>query len=218
MQTQTSPKIALVIGATGSFGGHAAAALQKHGWTIRALARDPDAARAKAGARMPIEWVKGDAMVGADVMAAAAGARLIVHAANPPAYRNWPGTRACRWSARPSPRPRRTARASVLPGTVYNYAPDAGARITEDAAAPRDPQGQDPRRDGRALRRTSHEGAKVLVIRAGDFFGPAAPNSALGWLTVRRGRRVRSVMSPPARPMSATPSPTCPISPRPWPA
>jgi len=52
-------KLALVIGATGSFGGHAAAALLKHGWTVRALARDPAAAQAKAGARMPIDWVKG---------------------------------------------------------------------------------------------------------------------------------------------------------------
>ena len=48
-------RTALIIGATGSFGGHAAAALIKHGWTIRALARDPAKAAAKAGPRMPIQ-------------------------------------------------------------------------------------------------------------------------------------------------------------------
>jgi nucleoside-diphosphate-sugar epimerase len=197
MQTQShSPKIALVIGATGSFGGHVAAALQKHGWTIRAMARDPDGARARAGARMPIDWVKGDAMVGADVMAAAAGARLIVHAANPPAYRNWRGTVL--------PMIRSTIAAAkangariVLAGTVYNYAPDAGPRIGEDA-----PQRPATRKGAirvemeNALRQATHEGAKALVVRAGDFFGPAAPNSALGWLTLRGGGAIRAVMSP----------------------
>ena len=39
--TQSNDKIALVIGATGTFGLHALEALAKHGWTIRALARNP---------------------------------------------------------------------------------------------------------------------------------------------------------------------------------
>ena len=76
---------------TGSFGAHAVQALIKHGWTIRALARNPQAAAQKAGPRTPIEWIKGDAMNPADVMAAADGASVIVHGANPPGYRNWRG-------------------------------------------------------------------------------------------------------------------------------
>ena len=36
----SAPRTALVIGATGSFGLHAAEALIKHGWRVRALARD----------------------------------------------------------------------------------------------------------------------------------------------------------------------------------
>ena len=197
MPTQVSPaRIALVIGATGSFGGHAAAALQKHGWTVRAMARDPDAARAKAGAHMPIEWVEGDAMAPADVMGAAAGARLIVHAANPPAYRNWAGlvlpmVRATIAAARAN------GARIVLPGTVYNFAPDAGPRIGEQAPQrPTTRKGRIRVEMEEALRDATREGAKVLVIRAGDFFGPAAPNSALGWLTVRRRGAVRAVMSP----------------------
>jgi len=42
--TQATQKTALIIGATGSFGVHAVQALIKHGWAIRALARDPAAA------------------------------------------------------------------------------------------------------------------------------------------------------------------------------
>ena len=84
-------RTALIIGATGSFGGHVAAALLKHGWAIRALAREPASARRRCGDRMPIDWVLGDAMNATEVKAAAAGVDVIVHAANPPGYRNWRG-------------------------------------------------------------------------------------------------------------------------------
>ncbi len=46
------------------------------------------------------------------------------------------------------------------------------------------------------LREAVADGAKVLILRAGDFFGPAAPNSALMWLVNRRGGRVASVYRP----------------------
>ena len=34
------PRIALVLGANGGVGGETAAALVRHGWTVRALVRD----------------------------------------------------------------------------------------------------------------------------------------------------------------------------------
>ena len=194
--TDALQKTALVIGATGSFGGHAARALIKHGWTIRALARDPAAAKIKAGARMPIEWVRGDAMNGADVMGAAVGARVIVHAANPPGYRNWRGLALPMLAATIAAAKARGARI-ILPGTVYNYAPDAGAAIAEDAPqAPVTRKGRVRVEMEEMLRDAAGDGATVLIVRAGDFFGPAAPNSGLGWLTTRRGGRVRSVYAP----------------------
>jgi len=194
--TQTSEKIALVIGATGSFGGHAAVALMRTGWRIRALARDPASAAAKAGARMPIEWVKGDAMNADDVGRAARGVRLIVHAANPPRYRNWRGTVRQMLGATIAAAKAEGARI-VYPGSVYNYAPGGGPLIGEDAPqAPVTRKGAMRVEMEAMLRRASTEGAKVLVVRAGDFFGPAAPGSALGWLTQRRAGRVRGVYLP----------------------
>jgi nucleoside-diphosphate-sugar epimerase len=190
---QTAPKTALVIGVTGSFGGHAAQAMLKRGWTIRALARDPRAAAQKAGVRTPIEWVKGDAMNPADVLAAAQGVQVIVHAANPPGYRNWRGL------ALPMLRATIAAAAAVgarivLPGNVYNFAPSAGAQIAEDAPqAPVTRKGKIRVEMETSLRIASVNGAKVLIVRAGDFFGPAAPASTLGWLINRRGGRVTSV-------------------------
>jgi len=191
-----APKTALVIGATGSFGGHAAAALIRHGWRVRALARDPAAARAKAGARMPIDWVAGDGMNPADVIAAARGADVIVHGANPPAYRNWRGLAIPMLAATIA-----AARASgariALPGNVYNYAPDAGPRIAETAPqAPVTRKGRVRVEMEAMLEAAAGEGVRSLVLRAGDFFGPAAPNSCLQWFTARGGGRIRAVFQP----------------------
>jgi nucleoside-diphosphate-sugar epimerase len=187
--THTTDRTALIIGATGSFGLHAAEALIKHGWNVRALARDPAAAAAKVGARTPIEWVKGDAMDRASVVAAAEGSQLVVHAANPPGYRNWKGTVLPMADNALAAADAAGARL-VMPGSVYNFAPDSGDRIGENA-----PQNPVTRKGAirveleRRLRAAADAGAKVLVLRSGDFFGPAAPNSALGWLTLRsRGR------------------------------
>ncbi len=183
----------LIIGATGSFGGHAAAALLKHGWSIRALARDPEAARRRCGDRMPIDWIRGDAMNPADVIAAAAGVDVIVHAANPPAYRNWRGLAPAMLASSIA-----AARASgariVLPGNVYNFSPNAGPAIAEDAPqVPGTRKGRIRVEMEETLRSASAEGVRVLIVRAGDYFGPAAPNSGLGWITTRRGGKLRSI-------------------------
>ncbi len=83
-------RTALVLGANGGVGGEAAAALLGRGWSVKALVRDA----AEAGRRWHREgaaplWVQGDAMDRADVAGAAEGTSLIVHAVNPPGYRDW---------------------------------------------------------------------------------------------------------------------------------
>jgi len=192
----SSSRTALVIGATGSFGAHAAMALKKHGWRIRALARDPAAAAAKCGAHTPIEWVKGDAMNRADVAAAAAGAQVIVHGANPPGYRNWRGLAMPMLEATIAAAKASGARI-VLPGNVYNYAPDAGPHIGETAPqAPATRKGRIRVEMEARLREAAREGVKTLVLRAGDFFGPAAPTSSLSWLTVSSRGRITRVYAP----------------------
>ena len=83
----TQERIALVLGATGGIGSEVAQRLRGRGWSVRALHRD--AARMTARAQAGISWVQGDAMRREDVMAAARGVELIVHAVNPPGYRKW---------------------------------------------------------------------------------------------------------------------------------
>ncbi len=190
-------KTALVLGATGSFGAHATQALIKHGWTIRALARDPVAAVAKLGARTPIDWLQGDAMDRASVVAAAKGVQLIVHAVNPPGYRNWKGT-VLPMAENAIAAAKASGARLVIPGNVYNYAPDAGPMIGEDAPqVPVTRKGAIRVEMERRLREASErDGVKVLILRAGDFFGPAAPNSALAWLAQKSGGRLTGVFAP----------------------
>ena len=78
-------RIAVVLGATGGIGGETALALSRHGWKIRAFSRTTSPSSDSAA----WEWVKGDALDRAGVLAASEGAQVIVHAVNPPGYRNW---------------------------------------------------------------------------------------------------------------------------------
>ena len=190
-------KTALVIGATGGFGAHATLALLKHGWTIRAMARDPAAAAKKLGQRLPIEWVAGDAMTPGDVLAAARGMAVIVHAVNPPRYKNW--------RALAIPPLDNTIAAAVaegarilMPGNVYNYAPDAGEAITEDAPqAPITRKGAIRVEMEEKLRAATKHGAKVLILRAGDFIGPDFEGAFAWALTSTRGvPKTRNRMAP----------------------
>lgn len=181
---------ALVIGATGGLGGAIAERLQADGWRIRALNRDPDHARALGPG---LEWVRGDAMIAADVARAAEGADIIVHGVNPPAYRNWTGLQM--------PMIRNTIAAAqasgariLFPGTVYNYGPDAFPRIAEDAS-------QHPITRKGAIRAQmeaalAEAGVPVLLVRCGDYFGARPGNNWLSQGLTRPGRPLASVMYP----------------------
>ncbi len=185
----------LVLGATGGAGGEIAHALLRRGWQVKALVRDP----AKVARRLAPEIIclPGDAMQRADVIAAAEGADVIVHAVNPPGYRNW--------GALVVPMLENTLAAAehsdariAFPGTVYNYGPDAGTVLAENAP-------QNPKTKKGALRvtleRRLEEAAargkvRVLILRAGDFFGPRPGNNWFSQGLVKPGKPVAAVSYP----------------------
>jgi uncharacterized protein YbjT (DUF2867 family) len=72
----------------GEIGHEVAIALNRHGWQIKALHRDPTKAAGRE-TTSGITWVNGDAMNATEMTNAAQGTSLIVHAVNPPGYRNW---------------------------------------------------------------------------------------------------------------------------------
>jgi nucleoside-diphosphate-sugar epimerase len=195
MTLKSETKLALVIGATGGIGGAVAERLLAGGWRVRALNRDPETAR-RTG-RPGLEWVKGDAMVEADVVAAAKGAQLVVHGANPPGYKNWAGLQLPMLNAIIAAAKAADARL-IFPGTVYNYGPDAFPNLTEDG-----PQNPVTRKGAirvqmeQALKAASEDGLKVLIVRAGDFFGPKTTNNS--WLAaglVKAGKPLTAVTYP----------------------
>ncbi|OYD84114.1 SDR family oxidoreductase [Azospirillum brasilense] len=186
-------RVALVLGATGGIGGHVARRLRNNGWTVRALARDPG----KAGVQSGLEWIRGDALSASDVTHAAQGASLIVHAVNPPAYRNW-GKLVLPMLANTIAAARANGARILLPGTVYNYGPDALPLL--DESSPQTPltrKGAIRVEMERRLRMASDKGdVRVLIVRAGDFFGPGAGNNWFSQGLVKPGRPLRSITYP----------------------
>ena len=189
----------LVLGATGGIGGEVARQLRDQGWDVRALRRGGPLAREQ---RDGIAWIRGDAMHRADVMAAAEGCDVIVHAVNPPGYR--------RWAELVLPMIDNTLAAAlargatvVLPGTVYNYGPDAFPVLHEGS-----PQHPHTRKGAvrveleRRLQQATEphpleeKTCRVIIVRAGDFFGPQVGNSWFSQGLVKPGQPVKAVNLP----------------------
>lgn len=187
---------ALVLGATGGFGGAVAQALAKAGWNVRAMHRTPERITRTGFTPPRIEWIKGDAMRAGDVRRAAEGARVIVHGLNVPGYRDWQGTVVPMLDNAIAAAAEADARL-LVPGSIYNYGPDAGHLLAE--ASPQNPltrKGAIRVRMERALEAAAGRGVRSLILRSGDYFGPQAPSSWLVGAMVKPGRPIRRVVYP----------------------
>ena len=185
-------RTALVLGATGGIGGETALALSRHGWKIRALSRSGKPSGDSTG----WDWVKGDALDRASVVVAAQGADAIVHAANPPGYRNWatqvlPMIENTIVAAKPG------GARILLPGTIYNYGPDAFPVLREDS-----PQNAATHKGKirieleKKLEAAARDGVRSLIVRFGDFFGPKPGNSWFSQSMVKPHGPVKSISYP----------------------
>lgn len=186
----------LVLGATGGIGGAVARKLQARGWRIRALNRNAEAASERERA---FQWIQGDAMKPGDVLKAAEGAKLIVHAVNPPGYRDWEKL-VLPMLDNTIAAARAVGARILLPGTVYNFGPDAFPTLTEDSPQhPVTKKGAIRVEMERRLGLASERGTGVIILRAGDFFGPGAANSWFSQGIITQGKPVSSVKNPVAR-------------------
>jgi len=183
----------LVLGATGSVGGEVATQLREAGWQVRTMSRHADAA---AGRDDGITWLQGDALERADVEAAAEGCAVIVHAVNPPGYRNWGGL-VLPMLDNTIAAARKAGATVVLPGNVYNFGPEALPLVTEDAPQrPLTRKGAIRVEMEQRLRDYAADGGRVIVVRAGDFFGPNAGGTWFSLGLIKPGRAVRTVNNP----------------------
>jgi len=189
-------KTALIIGATGGVGSEIARALSRRGFQVRALRRDPEQAKARMASLGAIDWVKGDAMNAADVLAASVGVSLVVHAANPPGYRNWKGL-ALPMLENSIAAARAAGARLVFPGTVYNFGPETFPRVAESAPQrPKTRKGAIRVAMEQRLSQAAREGVPVLIVRAGDFFGAAGQNNWFSQALVTPGKPLRWVSYP----------------------
>ncbi len=185
-------KMALVLGASGGVGGEVARRMVQQGWRVVALNRDPASAPPIAG----VEWVGGDAMSRADVMRAAQGAAVIVHAVNPPGYKDW-NTLVMPMLENTIAAAAASGARILLPGTLYNYGSGAQGPISEGAAQqPSSRKGAIRVRMEQALAQAAGRGVKVLIVRAGDFFGPRAGNNWFSQGVVTPGAALKKVTYP----------------------
>ncbi|WP_430390841.1 NAD-dependent epimerase/dehydratase family protein [Dyella sp. 20L07] len=185
-------KTVLVIGANGGIGSEACSALQRHGWHVRALVRTPPTEASKNG----VEWLAGDAMNAQDVLRAANGAAAIVHAVNPPGYRGWDNL-VLPMLDNTIAAARANGARIVLPGTIYNYGPDAFPLLTE--TSPQHPctrKGEIRAEMERRLQAAAADGVSSLILRCGDFFGPRVGNNWFAQGLIRAGARVRRMQYP----------------------
>jgi nucleoside-diphosphate-sugar epimerase len=191
----TQGETVLVLGATGGIGGEVARQLRDAGWHVRGLTRGAGRPDASAG----VEWIQGDAMNAADVARAALGATVIVHAVNPPGYKRW-AELVLPMLDHTIAAARSTRAAIVLPGTVYNFGPEAFPLIDEDAPQrPVTKKGAIRVEMEARLQRASKEGTQVIIVRAGDFFGPNAGNNWFSQGLVKPGKPVGKISMPGAR-------------------
>jgi Nucleoside-diphosphate-sugar epimerases len=189
-------KQVLVLGATGGVGGEVTRALLARGWRVDALVRDQASAAAKWGSDAAPNWTTGDAMKASDVTATASGASAIVHAVNPPGYRDWDRLVIPMFDNTLAAA-RKTKARVVLPGTIYNFGPDAFPIVSETSPQhPRTRKGAIRVRMEARLREATTEGVRGLVLRCGDFFGPRAGNSWFAQSFVTPGRPPAVVRDP----------------------
>jgi nucleoside-diphosphate-sugar epimerase len=185
-------RTALVLGATGGIGGEAARALARHGWNIRALTRSGR----PSDATTSWEWVKGDSLDQASIVAAAKGADAIVHAVNPPGYKNWT-TLVVPMIENTIAAAKASGARILLPGTIYNYGPDAFPILREDS-----PQHATTHKGKirialeEKLENAARDGIRSLIVRLGDFFGPQAGNNWFSQGLVKPNHLITSITNP----------------------
>ncbi|MGH6989449.1 MAG: NAD-dependent epimerase/dehydratase family protein [Stellaceae bacterium] len=185
----------LVLGATGGVGGAVARAFLKRDWQVVGLTRRPEAAAAKHPDLVGLYWRRGDAMNAGDVAHAAAGARLIFHGAHPAGYAHWQD-----WGIPMLANSIAAAKANgarlILPGTIYNFGPDAGRFVDETAPQhPTTEKGKIRVRMERMLEDAARDSVRSLVVRANDFFGSDSPSSWFDTM-VKPGKPLRAITYP----------------------
>ena len=166
------PSTVVILGAAGRFGGAAAQAFARAGWRVLALVRP---GRATPGRPHPgIEWLPLDLTQRSELLQAAAGAAVVVHALNPRRYADAAWQREVPALAEHAASLAHALGATLMvPGNVYGYGSQLPAQLSEHTP-PRPDHTKARVRvalEQRLQDRAQHGGPRTVIVRAGDFFG-----------------------------------------------
>lgn len=194
MSTPSEQKKALILGATGGIGSEVARQLNNAGWHVNAVKRSAH----QTPENQNITWFQGDALNQADVEAAAEGCQIILHGVNPAGYKNWE-TLVLPMLDNTIAVAKKISAAIVLPGTVYNYGSDAFPLLHE--TSPQNPvtkKGRIRVEMEQRLRDFAEQGGQVIIVRAGDFFGPSGANSWFSQGLIKPNKPIKTITNPSA--------------------
>ena len=167
----------LILGGTGSFGSAVVQEVLRRGQPARCLVRNADKASGLLGEAAGLELIAGDVQDPNAVTSAARGCGAVIHAVNYP-YPKWvPNMAKATGNVIAAAD---NAGATVLfPGNVYGLGAQTEGPLAEDA--PNRPVGHKGELRVRledSLLHATEEGSvkRVIVLRAGDYFGPTVRN------------------------------------------
>lgn len=166
-------KAALVLGASGGFGGQVALALRTAGWTVNRYQR------------------------GTDMAAAARGAQLIVNGLNPPGYHNW-GKLIPEITVSVIAAGRASGATVLVPGNVYPYGMEPGPWGPDTPHRPNSRKGRIRAEMEASYRQAAeHGGPRTILLRGGDFLLPEAPQMLMNRMILSKlGKGKITAMGP----------------------
>ena len=181
----------LIIGITGTFGREVGIALHAKGIKVSALMRHP--------AKLPtalegVNVIQGDVLDKSSLEQACQGVDAVVYGVNPPNY-DW-REKAMAYIEPVVEIAERNELTLMFPGNVYAFDPTDGPEFDEQAAQrPRNEKGEIRKAMEQRLQVATNNGAKVIILRMGDFI---AKDAASSWLPaiIKEGRDKISLASP----------------------
>ena len=181
----------LIMGINGTFGGEMAKTLLNEGYNITAFLRDPKKLSEKF---KNIKTIQGDVQDLHSIRAACKNIDIIVYGVNPANYD---------WREKVIPYLDNVAKVTeeqkltlIFPGNVYVFDPSKGPEFNENS--PHEPlteKGHMRQVMEKRLQQASKHGAKILILRMGDFIAPDAKSAWLPQL-IKKNRQGYTLLSP----------------------
>lgn len=183
-----SAQTVIVIGINGHVGHHIAKAFVAAGWEVSGFGRSN---------KQPIDgvrFIKGDAEDVAAMRAAIGDIDVVVNALNLP-YHQWDQGRAEAQTSRVITALGTSGKTLLFPGNIYNYAATDRLVTPDLVQRPQTPRGEIRVRVEQMFEAAAKRGdMQVIVLRAGDFYGPESKSDWFDLAMLREASKGKFAM------------------------